>query len=338
MELIERYLQAVKFWLPAEQKQDIITELSEDLYSQIEDKETELGRKLNEAEVETILRQCGRPVLVANRYLPRQYLIGPALFPIYIFVLKIVALCYLAPWILVWICLMSFSPSYRAAHSNLFEAVASAWGTWWVTALLALGTVTLVFAILERVQAKSKFLEDWNPRKLPPVRDPNRIPRSGPIIEIVINLVFGVWWWITYMSSPLILDRPDIRILLSPVWRYFFWGFLAVALANLAFSFVNLAHPYWTVRRASARLALDVVGSAVFCGLTKANIVAEITVRNISADRTSEIARAINSWMDKAFPVAVVITAAVLLGNLYRVYRVRKSQAPFAQGVAAAMV
>jgi len=35
MELLERYLQAVKFWLPNEQKQDTIAELSEDLRSQI---------------------------------------------------------------------------------------------------------------------------------------------------------------------------------------------------------------------------------------------------------------------------------------------------------------
>jgi len=101
MELLERYLQAVKFWLPKEQKQDIIAELSEDLRSQVEEKETELGRKLSEVEVEAILRQRGRPVLVANRYLPQQYLIGPVLFPIYSFVLKIVALFYLVPWVLV---------------------------------------------------------------------------------------------------------------------------------------------------------------------------------------------------------------------------------------------
>jgi hypothetical protein len=31
MELLERYLQAVKFWLPKKQKQDIIAELSEDI-------------------------------------------------------------------------------------------------------------------------------------------------------------------------------------------------------------------------------------------------------------------------------------------------------------------
>jgi hypothetical protein len=63
MELIGRYLQAVKFWLPKEQKQDIIAELSEDLYSQIEEREAQVGRKLDDTEVEAMLMKRGRPVL-----------------------------------------------------------------------------------------------------------------------------------------------------------------------------------------------------------------------------------------------------------------------------------
>src|SRR5260370_32357604 len=82
MELLDRYLQAVKFWLPKAQKQDIIAELSEDIRSQIEEKENELGRKLNEAEVEAILIQRGSPIVVANRYLPHRHCIGPFLFPV----------------------------------------------------------------------------------------------------------------------------------------------------------------------------------------------------------------------------------------------------------------
>src|SRR5260370_13987905 len=83
MELIDRYLQAVGFWLPKAQKQDIVAELLEDINSQMEEKEAELGRKLNESEVEAILKQLGSPILVANRYLPPRHLIGPLLFPIY---------------------------------------------------------------------------------------------------------------------------------------------------------------------------------------------------------------------------------------------------------------
>ena len=81
MELLDRYLHAVGFWLPRKQKEDILAELSEDLRSQIEEKEAELGRKLTEGDLEALLKQRGRPVLVANHYLPQQYLIGPVLFP-----------------------------------------------------------------------------------------------------------------------------------------------------------------------------------------------------------------------------------------------------------------
>src|SRR3979411_2964011 len=100
MEILDRYLHAVEFWLPKTQKQDIIAELSEDIRSQIEEKESALGRKLNDPELEAMLKQLGRPVVVANRYSPQQYLIGPVLFPIYRFVLKIVGFGYLVPWIL----------------------------------------------------------------------------------------------------------------------------------------------------------------------------------------------------------------------------------------------
>ena len=57
MDLIDRYLQAVKFWLPKAQQQDILQELSVDIQSQVEDKEAELGHKLNEVEVADLLKK-----------------------------------------------------------------------------------------------------------------------------------------------------------------------------------------------------------------------------------------------------------------------------------------
>ncbi len=50
MELIERYLQAVKFALPASQQDDIVKELRDSILSQIEEQESELGRRLSEGE------------------------------------------------------------------------------------------------------------------------------------------------------------------------------------------------------------------------------------------------------------------------------------------------
>ena len=319
MDLINRYLQAVRFWLPTKQKQDIIAELWEDLRSQIDDREVELGRKLTESEVADLLKQRGRPVLVANRFLPQRHLIGPVLFPIYVFVLKIVAGFYMVPWILVWTAIAIF----RASHSqNLGGTLGSFWTSFVPVALFWLGGVTLVFAILERVQAKSRFLEKWDPRKLPPVRDPNRIPRSSSLVEVIANLVFCIWW-VGGMWYQIFFHFSGVSIMLAPVWRYFFWGFLILAVANMVASGVNLFRPYWTWVRASLRLASDCVGSALFCGLMKSDILVAISIRNVAPEKTAHIANAINWWVTKMFPVAVAVCVLIALGDAYRIFRVR---------------
>src|SRR5438270_11460199 len=38
---------------------------------------------------------------------------------------------------------------------------------------------TIVFAILERVKRQDWLVKDWSPRRLPPVRDTQRIPRAN---------------------------------------------------------------------------------------------------------------------------------------------------------------
>ncbi len=73
MDLVDRYVAAVKRHLPADQRDDITNELTDDILSQIKDKEEELGRPLNESEQEAILRQYGHPYMLATRYRPQQY-------------------------------------------------------------------------------------------------------------------------------------------------------------------------------------------------------------------------------------------------------------------------
>ena len=322
MQLLERYLQAVKFWLPKEQKEDIIAELSEDIRSQIDEKEAELSRKLNEPELESILKQRGRPILVANRYLPQEHLIGPVLFPIYRLVIKIVLLCYLVPWTLTWIFLLISGYSAKFAAQSWVAALGSLWASLWSTAFLAVSMVTLIFAILERVQRKSHFLEEWNPRKLPPVNNPNLISRFNSIVELAANLFFCVWWT-GHMSSGVVLNQVNLRIVLGPApWRYFFWGFLFIALANIALAVANLARPYWTARRAAFRLVSDIAGSVLFSWLLKANILAEFAGANIPPAKAIQLTAAINFWMARMFPAAVILGVVIAVVNIFRIVRV----------------
>ena len=77
MDLLERYLQSIRTFLPRKAQDDILRELSENILSQMEEKEAELGRPLTEAEQEEVIKQHGHPIVVAARYGRRQYLIGP---------------------------------------------------------------------------------------------------------------------------------------------------------------------------------------------------------------------------------------------------------------------
>lgn len=194
MELLDRYLQAVRFWLTRAQQNDIIEELGDDLRSQIEDREAALGRPVNEDEMAAILQQMGHPMRVAARYQPQQSLIGPTLFPLYKFVLKIVTLGYLVPWLLVWIALTIFMPSHRA-DTPLLTAIAG-WSAMWRNVFFIFGLITLLFAVLERVQASVPILFKWDPRKLPRVvqRKQQRVSRVESVFGLVFSIIFVIWW------------------------------------------------------------------------------------------------------------------------------------------------
>jgi hypothetical protein len=324
MELINRYLQAIKFWLPKNQKLDIIAELSEDIRSQVEDREAELGRKLNESEVAELLKQRGRPVLVANRFQPQQNLIGPVLFPIYLFVLKIATAFYLLPWMLVWIAIAIYRPAHPG--QGLITTIASFWTSFWPVAFFLIGSITTVFAIIERAQQKSKFMEKWDPRKLPPVRDPNRIKLSTSVSELTANAVLCTWWlwWAGGHWYPAQVHFASVTVTLAPVWRYFFWGYLLMYVVNIVSATVNIFRPYWTVQRAAFRLLSDSTAVAI-CWVMRLNIIAGISVVNVAPEKTAMVAHVINWWAARLFPLAIAVCALIALFDIYRIVRVRSN-------------
>jgi hypothetical protein len=317
MDLLNRYLQAVKFWLPKGQQEDIAAELREDLQSRIDERQESLGRHLSEAEVAALLKECGRPVVVASRYRPQQSLIGPVLLPIYYLVLKVIALFYLAPWVVVFISLMTFSQNYRASHT-----VGDAAATLWSIALTLFGAVTITFVILERAQAKSGFLDKWEPIKLPPVRNSRQIKRSSSIAEIVANLIFSLWWLSGWSANAILW--PHLQILLAPAWHSIYWGLVLTALANIVFAACNLARPYWTMPRALIRLALDIAGSAFFCWFVKGRVLESITTPQLPADQAAILVNTINLSLAHVFPLTVAITVCIVaIADLPRIFRMR---------------
>ena len=320
MPMLERYLHAIEFWLPSDQRQDIIAEISEDLNSQIEDQQSALGRKLTESELEALLKRRGRPVLVANRYRSQHSLIGPVWFPAYVFVLKVVGLCYVLPWLIVSVIVR------RVQHPGLNwgASLLAAGATLCTVAFVAAGVVTLIFALLQWSEKRTHFLEHWNPRQLPSVRDPYSIPLSTSVTELAINTAF-IFWWMAYVSSPFLFAGPAFKLSLAPVRVYFFWGYLAISFFNLALAVVNLRSRHWTGLRATSRLTLDLAGGVLFCWLMKANLVATLYIVNLDPARTLAMKNAIHTWMDRCFPIAVIISAIVVVIDLMRIVRLNSN-------------
>jgi len=320
VDLLDRYLQAVKFWLPRKQKQDLLAELSEDIRSEIEDKEAELGRRLGQAELETILTRWGHPMLVAERYLPQRSLIGPVLLPAYTLVLRIVTLVYLVPWLLVFLGFVIFDPGRRTA-----DAIGDGLQAFWLIALHAVVVITGVFAVLERHQFSNRSWEAWSAGKLlkrEAAPDPNGIPRSQSIAELVTGLIF-VWWWLQLLGSPTSHHLADtFRITVWPLYPAPYLGILVFLLAGVVMACVNLYRPWWTRHRARARLVIDALG-LVICLAILAGPFVDITAANPKAGAV-ELAK----WANLSWYITAGIIALGCLGRIIQDVRRMSGKTP----------
>lgn len=243
LELLDRYLQAVRFWLPKSKGQDdLLAELGEDIRSQIDEKEAALGRALDNNDVAEILKSCGSPMVVAGRLGPQLYLIGPTLFPVYAFVLKMVLL-----WILVPVFVFIVGPTYIAtSHGDWPSAVLNTIGNLWNGLFVAAGVITLVFAILERTRAVANAQCKWDPLKLPPVRKEGRKPSFACALSELIFAVLGLMWLLLLPHYPFLILGPAAAILkASPMLHTFYLPIVLLSLLSIVKLAITLARPQW---------------------------------------------------------------------------------------------
>jgi hypothetical protein len=250
MDLIDRYLGALRILLPRAQRDDIIAELRDVLTGCREEESAKLSRSLNQDEEEALLREFGHPVLVAARYRPQQYLIGPDLYPVYAFVLKLVLIVVAAAAVLV-----GFMSTF-AANDTAALATANAIGVAWHGILGAVGTTTICFAILQRYFPRLRLFSHWRARDLPAVGRTRRAAWFDDVAGMVANVLFLLVWTQAIDVSGMFAFGPNhLHFGLAPVWQDLYWPFIALALAGI------VVHGFRLVQNANSRLAtiLDLV-------------------------------------------------------------------------------
>lgn len=312
MDLVDRYVYAVKRHLPADQQEDIVNELTDDILSQIKDKEEELGRPLDEGEQEAVLKHYGHPYLLAARYRPKQHLIGPTLFPFYFPALKIALGAAFGIQVIVAfsIGLAQRAPERILPHVVAFPAVAIQLVFW----------VTLVFAVADYWQAQLKLFDKWSPRTLPPVEDTKRQPKRGNlVVEIVANIVF-IAWWLAIPTYPFLLFGPAASLLsLSEAWSHLYYVALLPALASTLMAVAAMARPAWVWVLRLRSLTVNLLSLFVLSVAMKAGPLV------IPANDTPNLIRLVNGINDVTRLVLVVITLITMVHVVVNVFRLVRS-------------
>lgn len=161
MDMLDIYLDAVAAQLPRDTADDIIAELRDTLLSQIEEREEALGRPLSDEEREAVLRAMGHPLVVAARYRKGpQMLIGPELFPYWIFAVKAGLLIMAGIFALTLMLRLSGNPA--AAPEAFAQSIGGLFGA----GLSVIGAVTLAGAICEHLGLRPGYLDSWRVKDL----------------------------------------------------------------------------------------------------------------------------------------------------------------------------
>ena len=306
-DLIDRYLNAVKLWLPRKQQKDILAELAEDLHSQIEDRESALGHPLEEAELVDLLKRRGAPTRVASGYIPEHRLINPAMLPIYRLVLKIVLLWVLAPiFALVFI-----GPLFDSQSPG--KVLAAFFATAFQSLFFVIGIVTTVFALLDRYQ--SKWVDRWDPRKLP------RAPRAHQQMQwyndfsgFAFGVAAAVFWGVMMWHRSVFAFTGGFRIILSPAWGQIYWLVVALTLARALVDLYCFVYPAWTPARSWVRLGFDALKVAIALVLLKVTSWVDIAGASLSpADTLKTVA-----WVNGMIQVTLICAAVIMLFDGFR--------------------
>lgn len=272
MELLDRYLQAVAKHLPWKRQEDIIAELRANLESQLDEREAELGRPMTPAEAETWIGQLGSPLQMASHYQPQQYLIGPAVFPAYLHVLRLAAV-----WAAVVYALVSAVTIIAGASPGAADIAEAVLRLPFVLLQVA-AWVTVAFAAIEftaeRFPDKCPDITGihgkWTPRDLPPLEPAatqgrKRRPLSHAITEVVFGFVVLIWLLLV-PEYPFLMFGPGAAYLhaspfkLAPVWITAYWWIVALNAVQLAWRCADLLRGTWQRPDRAQHIVVKAIG------------------------------------------------------------------------------
>ncbi|MFL7794965.1 MAG: hypothetical protein AB8I69_22685 [Anaerolineae bacterium] len=336
--LFDRYVHEVGRRLPKRQRADVEAELHSLLMDALQDRIGEEAETKDtfEATQVAILEEFGPPAKVAAGYAPpHRYLIGPRVFNLYLLVAAVVAGSLSLVFLIILPIVTTLGePEPLSALGHWFIGILDDY----IGALLAgLGSVTLTFAILERVLPESALdkedEETWNPRDLPEIEDTDRtrVQIGGLIVETVLTAIvlivfnfFPQWIGISFVTS---LDDAQTRWyaipLLAPV---FFTTYLplmnALWILQIALNIVLLRQGRWQLVTRLIDVVLTAFGAYILYRMITGP--AFLTLEAVSPESLRQL---LGSILPTLLKVGLIIGFIATIGEtvqkLYHTFRDR---------------
>jgi len=265
---------------------------------------------------------------VAGRYQQQQHLIGPSLFPIYLYVLRQGMLWAAAIYTVVAGVQIAFA---EPGSSVIMESVLRVPGI----LLQVAAWITATFAAFEYAGSRGLITfpgaaymkPDWSPSSLPPLeREESRKGRSYP--KAVAEAIFGflaLLWLLLIPNHPYLLFGPSVYYIdalpyqLAPVWTQFYYWIVALNVLQVGWRFVDLMRGTWERPQRVQGLLFKAVGMVpLFLVLTVKDQALVMLKNPADFARYGSALGDINRGVHTAFLIIALIASIQLVVDVFK--------------------
>ena len=257
--LIQRYVAEVVKRLPEKERKEIQRELESSILDM-------LGSEYTDEQVKETLNKLGAPSKLADQYRTHsRYLISPANFDLYLFVLKLVAIVVASVTTILKLIPLFFTPE----PITLIMVIGSILATILSSLSSAFLWVTLTFAILDYFNVKTDN-QIWTVGDLPEESEYEGlvIKKTENIIDITGTIVFIILLALLYRKPEVLAvylkGKEAVPLFLSAYFKPFILAWVGFCLASLVVSIAKLYTGKWTAVILGASIVADLVSALFF--------------------------------------------------------------------------
>jgi hypothetical protein len=342
MNLIDIYVSEIGRQLPKKNRADIEAEIRSALQDILDERSQQAGKPINDELILEVLQEYGSPEKVAASYQGERSLIGPRLYPSFIKVIQIV-LPIMGVLSLIGLGLSLGRPestagieletAFQVNVKFIINTISRAINGFFGSMISALGCITLIFAILERLAPDLKTKEThWDAHSLLRISQTDRIKPTELIVEIIFAwlaiLIFGFFPQILGFTPSLnsVVESGNWQTVtftsfLSEAFLQYVPFLTAIWVLIIVLNGILLQRGHWEVWSRWCAVGIKTLGIliAVFM-LTGPSLIAD-TVFFPTTQGADILMTMLNSGVRTALALSILLGGLDLIKMLLRLFR-----------------